>query len=58
MAGKAQHPWKISPWLRRRRGLERLLQAEVVDDQYGIGISGSQPRGLIEASPRHEVHRQ
>ena len=38
---------KVRPWLGGRWRLERLLQAEVVDDQHRVGVSGGQPGGLI-----------
>ena len=58
MAGKAQHPWKISPWLRQWRGWNGCCSPRWSMTSMVLGFLGRQPRCLFEASPGHEVSGQ
>ena len=53
-----QHLRQLCPWLRRDRRVKGLLQAEVIDDNDGIGIPHRQLLGLVETTPNQHVHRQ
>ena len=58
VGGELQDIWQIGEGLRRRRRLERLLQAEMVDHDRRIGIAGRHRPGLLQAAPAQDVHRQ
>jgi len=49
---------QIGERLSRRRRLERLLQAEMVDDDRRIRVPCCERCGLLEPSPAQNVHRQ
>jgi hypothetical protein len=49
---------QVGPGLRRRRRLERLLQAEMVDHDGCARVARRQLSRLRQAAPAQKVHRQ
>ena len=55
---EGEEPGQVGERLGRDRRLERLPEAEMVDDQHRVGMGAGEPAGRVQESPAEQVDRE